>query len=115
MNPTNRVAGTYSTCSSLGFERGAAASSAHLLSHLPLLEESDREPFCRGLMACLPSQMVAEWDSHKSGTGSPAASVWGQPHYKQSGPLPGCGDVPVHGVQHGGSYSEQESQSSVCL
>lgn len=59
--------------------------------------------------------MVAEWDSHKSGPGSPAASVWGQPHYKQSGPLPGRGDVPVHGVQHGGSYSEQESQSAVCL
>lgn len=66
-------------------------------------------------MVSLPSQMVIEWDSHKSGPGSPAASVWGQPHYKHSGPLPGCRNVPVHGVQHCRSDSQQESQSAVCL
>lgn len=62
--------------------------------------------FCQGLMVSLPPQMVIEWDSHKSGPGSSAASVWGQPHYKQSGPPPGCRDVPVYGVQHGWSYSQ---------
>ena len=66
-------------------------------------------------MVSLPSQMVIEWDSHKSGPGSPAASVRGQPHYKQSGPLPGCRDVPVYGVQHCRSHSQQESKSAVCL
>lgn len=70
---------------------------------------------CQGLMVSLPPQMVIEWDSHKSGPGSSAASVWGQPHYKQSGPPPGCRDVPVYGVQHGWSYPQQESKSAVCL
>lgn len=66
-------------------------------------------------MVSLPSQMVIEWDSHKSGLGSPAASVRGQPHYKQSGPLPGCGDVSVYGLQHCRSCPQQEGQSAVCL
>lgn len=70
---------------------------------------------CQGLMVSLPSQMVTEWDSHKSGPGSPTASVWGQPHYKQSGPLPGCRDVPVHGVQHSRNYPQQESKPAVRL
>lgn len=89
--------------------------SARLLSdHLGWLKELD-SVFCQGLMVSLPSQMVIEWDSHKSGPGSPAASVWGQPHYKQSGSLPGRRDVPVYGVQHGRRYPQQESKSAVCL
>lgn len=66
-------------------------------------------------MVSLPSQMVTEWDSRKSGSGSSAASVWGQPHYKQPGPIPGCRDVPVYGLQHSRSYPQQKSKSSVCL
>lgn len=89
--------------------------SIHALYHHLGCEKKMDHAFCRLLMMCLPSQMVTKRDSHKSGPGSSEASVWGQPHYRQSGPLPGCRDVSVYGLQHCRSYTEQESKSTVCL
>lgn len=89
--------------------------STHPLSDHLVWQKETESTFCQGLMVSLPSQMVIEWDFHKSGPGSPAASVWGQPHYKQSGSLPGRGDVPVHGRQHRRSDRQQEGATTVCL
>lgn len=100
---------------SVEFTTARCGAVPQLLSdHLGWREESNRA-YCPGLMVSLPPQMVTEWDSHKSGPGSPTASVWGQPHYKQPGPLPGCGAVPVYGVQYSRSDPQQESQPAVCL
>ena len=85
----------------------------------PSVLEGDRrvmqDVFRQTLRLCLPSQMVVERDPHKSGTGRPAASVWGQPHYPESGSVPGCRDVSVYSLQHRGVHTQPESPSAVCL